>query len=85
MQHNQSNAYSLKLFQLSDEKANLIAENPLSYKKSEFPNTHVAAMGQFSMFYKITDAYIIITAFWDNRQDPKKLLELLKAPHGKEI
>jgi hypothetical protein len=38
----------------------------------------MAAMGHFSMFYKIAEDTIIITAFWDNRQDPKKLMELLK-------
>jgi len=77
LQRNQSPTYSLKLLRLSNEKANLIAENPLIYKATEFPNTHVVAMGHFSLFYKITDDVIIITAFWDNRQDPKKLLELL--------
>lgn len=34
-------------------------------------------MGYFSIYYKITDEQLIITAFWDNRQDPKKLLELV--------
>ena len=80
LQQNQSPTYSLKLLRLSNEKANLIAENPLIYKAAEFPDTHVAAMGHFSLFYKIKDDAIVITAFWDNRQDPKKLLELLKAP-----
>lgn len=79
LQRNQSPTYSLKLLQLSNEKANLIAENPLIYKTAEFPDTHVAAMGHFSLFYKITDSAIVITAFWDNRQDPKELLKLLKA------
>jgi hypothetical protein len=64
---------------LSNEKANLITENPLIYKAAEFPDTHVAAMGHFSLFYKITDSAIIITAFWDNRQDPKELLKLLRS------
>jgi len=40
-------------------------------------------MGHFSLFYKITDTEIIITAFWDNRQDPAKLLQLLKEQEGK--
>jgi len=84
LQRNQSANYSLKLLQASNDKATRIAENPFVYKKAEFPGTHVAAMGHFSLFYKITDNSIIITAFWDNRQDPKKLLELLKAQHGKE-
>ncbi len=79
VQRNQSTTYSLKLLQLSNEKASLIAENPLIYKAAEFPDTHVAAMGHFSLFYKITDSAIIITAFWDNRQDPKELLKLLKS------
>lgn len=78
LQRNKSPTYSLKLLRLSNEKADLIAKNPLLYKTAEFPDTHVSAMGHFSMFYKITEDAIIITAFWDNRQDPKKLLELLK-------
>jgi plasmid stabilization system protein ParE len=78
VQRNQSASYSLKLLRLSNEKAIIIAENPLIYKVAEFPDTHVAAMGHFSLFYKITDESIIITGFWDNRQDPKKLLEFLK-------
>ena len=79
LQRNQSATYSLKLLELSNEKAEIIAENPLIYKTSEFPNMRVAAMGHFSLFYKTTGDTVIITAFWDNRHDPKKLLELLKA------
>lgn len=79
LQRNQSPTFSLKLLRLSNEKANLIAENPLIYKAAEFPDTRVATIGHFSLFYKITDSAIIITAFWDNRQDPKELLKLLKS------
>jgi plasmid stabilization system protein ParE len=82
VQRNQSTTYSLKLLRLSNEKANLIADNPLTYRDAEFPDTHVAAMGHFSLFYKIKEDTIIITAFWDNRQDPKELLKVLKA-HSK--
>ena len=32
-------------------------------------------MGHFSLFYKLVDDKLIITAFWDNRQDPWKLLK----------
>ena len=71
LSRNQSNTYPIKLLRLSNEKANQIAADPLIYKTSEFPNTRVAA--------------IIIMAFWDNRQDHKKLLELLKASHGKKV
>lgn len=80
LQRNQSPTYSLKLLQLTNAKAAKIADNPLIYKRAEFPDTYVAAMGHFSLFYKITNHAIIITAFWDNRQDPKELLKLLKLP-----
>ena len=35
-------------------------------------------MGNFSIYYKVNKMEIIITAFWDNRQNPKKLLEILE-------
>jgi len=35
-------------------------------------------MGHFSIYYKITETKLIIMAFWDNRQDPKKLLESIQ-------
>ena len=78
LQRNQSPSYPNKLLRLSNEKAIQVATNPLIYKAAEFPDIRVAAMGHFSLFYKVTDDAIIITAFWDNRQDPKKLLELLR-------
>ncbi len=81
VKRNKSNTYSLKLLRLSNEKTKLIAKNPRLFRLSEHPDTHVAAMGHFSIYYKITEKEIIITAFWDNRQDPKKLLKQLKDQH----
>ncbi len=48
------------------------------YRLSEYPDTRVASMGHFSIYYQIDGSSIIITAFWDNRDDPKKLLKELK-------
>ncbi len=79
LQRNQSPTYSLKLLRLSNEKAEQVAISPLLFKSVEFADMRAAAMGHFSLFYKITHEAIIVTAFWDNRQNPKKLLELLKA------
>ncbi|MEM7549483.1 MAG: type II toxin-antitoxin system RelE/ParE family toxin [Bacteroidota bacterium] len=75
---NKSNTYSIKLLRLSNEKANLIAQNPKLFGQADFPDTHMAAMGHFSIFYKFNSKQVIITAFWDNRQDPKNLLEELR-------
>ena len=75
---NKSNTYPLKLLQLSDEETKLIAQNPELFHPADYPNTRVAPMGYFSIYYQTTKTEVIITAFWDNRQNPKKLLRLLK-------
>jgi len=75
---NKSNTYSLKLLKLNNDKTQQIAQNPNIYRQSDFPETRIASMGHFSICYKIEENAIIITAFWDNRQDPKKLLQELK-------
>jgi hypothetical protein len=36
-----------------------------------------SAMGHFSLYDKITPGHIIVMAFWDNRQDPKKLFKAI--------
>ncbi|MFY0652303.1 MAG: type II toxin-antitoxin system RelE/ParE family toxin [Cyclobacteriaceae bacterium] len=78
VKRNKSNTYSLKLLKLSNDKTLQIAQNPKIYRQSEFPETRVASMGHFSIYYKIDVNVIIITAFWDNRQDPKRLLQELR-------
>ena len=75
---NGTTLYAEKLIALTAKQIKLILNNPSLYKRVDFPDTHVAAMGHFSIFYKATKDFLIITAFWDNRQDPKKLLEVLR-------
>lgn len=76
---NKSNAYSKKLLKLVTQRTEQIAKNPLVFRKADFKDTRVASLGNFSIFYKSTKDEIIITAFWDNRQDPKKLLKILES------
>jgi plasmid stabilization system protein ParE len=78
VKRNGTTTYAEKLIKLISEQVKLILTNPKLFKKTDFPDTHVSALGHFSMFYKYTKDSLIITAFWDNRQDPNKLLELLK-------
>lgn len=61
------------------ERTKQIAKKPLIYKATDFKDVRVASLGNFSIYYKVSDENIIITAFWDNRQDSKKLLEILKS------
>ena len=75
---NKLNRYSKKLLKLVSERTKQIAERPLIYKATDFKDTRVASLGNFSIYYKFNDTEIIITAFWDNRQNPKKLLKILE-------
>lgn len=74
---NGSTKYAESLIQLIREKIDLLLTHPELGKTTEYPETREAAMGNFSIYYKIFDQKIIVTAFWDNRQDPKKLFKLL--------
>ncbi len=78
VKRNGSIIYAEKLIKLIAEQINVILSNPKLFKKADFPETHVSALGHFSIFYKYNKSTLIITAFWDNRQDPKKLLDFLK-------
>ncbi len=78
VKRNKSGSYSKKLVKLVAETTNQIAKTPFIYKSTDFKNTRVASMGNFGIYYKVSDEQITITAFWDNRQDPKKLLKVLQ-------
>ena len=75
---NGSTRYAGKLINLIRERTELIANHPLAGKATNHTDTRETAMGNFSIFYKVTKEQIIITAFWDNRQDPDKLLKILQ-------
>ena len=74
---NGSTTYAEKLIQLTARQIKIILSHPESSILSEYTETRVSAMGYFSIYYKTTDEHLIVTAFWDNRQDPKKLLDLI--------
>jgi len=78
VKRNKSNAYSKKLVKLVSERTKQIADKPLIYKATDFKDVRVASLGNFSIYYKVSETEIIVTAFWDNRQDPEKLLKLLE-------
>ena len=75
---NNSKVYSKKLIKLVSERTDQIARAPFIFKSTDFKDIRVASLGNFSIYYKILNDKIIITAFWDNRQDKKKLAHLLQ-------
>jgi len=70
--------YSERLIKAISIQIQIIQSHPKSFKSTTYPDTRESAMGHFSIYYKLTPEKLIITAFWDNRQDPKKLLEIIK-------
>lgn len=77
VKQNKSTTYSKKLIKIVAQRTKQIAEAPLIYKEADFKDTRVASLGNYSIFYKVSEQEILITAFWDNRQNPKKLLKIL--------
>ncbi|KAA3642500.1 MAG: type II toxin-antitoxin system RelE/ParE family toxin [Bacteroidetes bacterium] len=78
LNRNKSNSFPKKLIKLTEERTNQIAENPELFKVLENKNFRVSVMGKFSIYYKVSDSEMIVVAFWDNRQDPDKLLKILQ-------
>jgi toxin YoeB len=75
---NQSTEYSKKVRLKINARINTLKSYPQAGKKTNFEGVRVSALGHFSILYKSDASTIIIVAFWDNRQDPKKLLTLLE-------
>ncbi|MFV0554000.1 MAG: type II toxin-antitoxin system RelE/ParE family toxin [Mangrovibacterium sp.] len=73
---NRSTVYSNKLVRLVSERTKQIAASPWAFRCTEFKNTRIAYLGSYAIFYKIREEDIVISAFWDNRQDPQRLLEM---------
>lgn len=74
---NKSTTYSEKLIIQIKERIQLIVDYPEVGKTTNHQDTRQAAMGNFSIYYKIQNENIVVTSFWDNRQNPKNLLKLL--------
>lgn len=76
-ERNKSTTYAEKLIEITASHLKIISKNPEAFKETEIEQIRESAMGHFSIYYKITTDQIIVMAFWDNRQDPKKLLKAI--------
>ncbi len=77
-ERNGSTQYSKKLNIKIRKRVVLLKMYPNLGKKAHFGNTRVISLGHYSILYKKVNLNIIITGFWDNRQDPGKLINFLK-------
>lgn len=71
---NKSNSFSNKLITEVDKKLNVILQSPKSGLATNIPGTHkVNFLKYFSIYYQVSEEYIEILSFWDNRRNPEKL------------
>ncbi|WP_298245917.1 type II toxin-antitoxin system RelE/ParE family toxin [uncultured Christiangramia sp.] len=75
---NKSTNYSKKLSISINKSTQLLKAQPEIGKETDFEETKTISMGHYSIFYKIDRPELIITGFWDNRDNLKKLLEFLQ-------
>ncbi len=75
--NNKSIKYAEKLILRIKNRLDTLVKFPFSGKKTAFQNTLVTSLGHYSIFYQVKKNTIIVTGFWDNRQDPKRLYDLL--------
>lgn len=76
-ERNKSSVYAEKLIEITAKHLKVIAKNPLAFNEIEIANIRESALGHFSLYYTFSSEQIIVLAFWDNRQDPKKLFKAI--------
>lgn len=74
---NKSKDYSKKLNLAVRERLKELKYQPQIGKESIIEGVRTIAMRHYSIFYVIEETSIFIVSFWDNRQDPEKLLQIL--------
>ena len=77
-ERNKSTEYSKSLNKKIVERLFLLKSQPELGKKSDFEYIWVITLGHYSILYKFDEQRIIIVGFWDNRQDPEKLLKFMQ-------
>lgn len=73
-ERNQSNVYSLKLYNLFHKELAILKQNPELGIKTDLKNVRGLIVLDYTLFYEITGKNIIVYTLWDNRQDPDDLV-----------
>ena len=75
---NKSIEYSKRLRKVINERTKLILSFPNMGREVGISNHLKIPLEHYSLFYRKVEDKIVITAFWDNNQNPEKLLKILK-------
>ncbi len=73
IKRNNSKTYSIKLFKQFQKNIKLLKKQPNLGIKTDISDVRSLIIGEFIVFYEITDELIIIHTLWDCRQNPKDL------------
>jgi hypothetical protein len=67
--------YSEKIEVETDKAISVLLKNRLVGEKVKNRNNvrRLTVMHDYSLFYTVTEKYVYILAFWDNRQNPERL------------
>lgn len=82
---NKSSEYSVKLNIAIKERILLLKNYPYIGKKTEYKDIRILPFEHYNILYRIENSRILIMAFWDNRQNPRKLLKLLRDHKSSKI
>jgi addiction module RelE/StbE family toxin len=67
---NKSKTYSNKLYRLLQKEVKILLKYPEIGLKTTEDTTRGLIIGDYIIYYEITDDKIIIHTIWDSRQDP---------------
>lgn len=77
IKRNGNKDYASKIIEITNSFLSDIVLKPELFRSIGYDNIRCASMGHFSIYYKIITTDIIVLAFWDNRQNPEKLLSII--------
>lgn len=69
--------FAKKLSEEVFKRTLFIARYPLASPMTGMNNIRKSSIKNYSIYYRIKDSEVLILSFWDNRQNPNKLLKLL--------
>ena len=78
IQRNKSKTYSIKLNQLFEHTAELVAKYPRIGKQTELKGIRYKIVQDYLFTYRETKEFIEILTIWDSRQDPEKFDRIIK-------
>lgn len=74
---NKSNSYSKRINSVLYKKIDFLKSNPLIGIEIEDFDGRVLSFEKYGLVYRISQNFVFILAFWDNRQNPNKLRKIL--------